>query len=103
MSLSHISTIDGIANDVISKLDEKDQLHIAKNSLDDARSMHHSFGRWIRNTYSLWHDNELTKQWRTDSSTRKIVNGVDYSDDHPDKVSDLVIQTVWKKLRGIIP
>lgn len=99
--LSHINTIEGIANDVITKLHEEDQVYIAKKSLEDARSMHHSLGQWIRNTYGLWHENSLTERWRTDESSHKLIDGVDYSEDHPDNISDLVIQLVWKKLRGI--
>jgi len=43
--------------------------------------------RYIRNHYSLWHENPLTLKWRTDESTRDIRNGIDYNQDHPDAIS----------------
>lgn len=96
-----LDSIEAIANDVITKLDEEATLYFSQCSLKDARLEHHTLGRWIRNSYNLWESNPLTERWRKDESSRDIRDGVDYSSDHPDQVSDEIIQLVWKKLRGI--
>lgn len=48
----------------------------------------------IRNEYGLWHDSPLTEKWRTDESSRKIIDGTDYSDDHPDNISATIYDRV---------
>lgn len=52
--------------------------------------------RWIRNRLQLWHTHALTENWRTKPETRVIINGIDFSADHPDAVSvkltDLMIE-----------
>lgn len=96
-----LSTIDTIVSDIASKLSEADKVIIANGTLGDAKSLHHSLGTWIRNTYKLWIDNSLTEKWRTDESSHDIRDGVDYSDDHPDQISDYIIEVLWYKLQNI--
>jgi len=98
MELSNINTIEGIADDVISKMSDEDKVWVTKHSLDNVCAMHHSVGQWIRNTYGLWHTNALTESWRTKPETHDIRGGVDYSADHPDAVSNDVLELIWKKL-----
>jgi len=46
---------------------------------DDLISFHHSFGRYLRNTYNLWYED---------------LDGV-----HPDDFSFEIIQKLWKRNR----
>jgi hypothetical protein len=89
-------TIDEIAADIAGKLRLPDRQKLKRCSLEEARGYHHGFGTWIRNEYGLWDTSPLTVRWREDPSCRKVVNGVDESPDHPDQVSDLIIQRVWR-------
>lgn len=56
---------------------------------DDLSSLHHGMGTWIRNNYNLW-----AIPW-----TPELRNGVDYSPEHPDNISQAIIEELWK--RGI--
>jgi Domain of unknown function (DUF6794) len=96
-----IPTIDGIVDDIITKLSPEDKAYIANGTLRDAQMMHHGFGTWIRNTYGLWHDNPLTERWRTDKSSHDIRDGVDYSEDHPDQMSGHIIEALWRRLNKV--
>ena len=50
-------------------------------------SYHHGFGRYIRNTYKLWET-----KWEPE-----LKEGADYSPYHPDSLSMLAIQELWKR------
>jgi len=99
-TLSHLNTVEAIADDVISKLSDEDKTWIRARPIEGVVALHHSAGQWIRNTYGLWHDNALTEQWRTKPEMHDIRAGVDYSADHPDAVSTIILETIWKKLNA---
>lgn len=68
--------------------DQKDQDYFFTLGYEDSLiTLHHSFGRWIRNTYRLW---DYTH-------TPEIVGGVDYSKYHPDAVSMEILRQAWKR------
>ena len=94
-----LHTIEGIASDVISKFGSELMDTIKLDTVTNARMLHHLFGRWIRNTYSLWYDNNLTLHWRSNPDGRDMRDGVDYSKDHPDAVSADIITEVWNQLQ----
>ena len=48
---------------------------------------HNTLGRWIRNKYNLW---EIP--WEPE-----LKNGIDYSPDHPDSVSDTLLKELWNR------
>lgn len=56
---------------------------------DSLISLHHSFGRYIRNKYKLWE-----VEWEPE-----LIDGVDHSPNHPDSISMTIIEELWK--RGI--
>lgn len=98
--MSQLSTVEEIAADVIAKLTLPDRERIRRGTEDAARALHFSLGMWIRNTYGLWtKEHPLTKTYMTDPASRKIVDGVDVSEGHPDAVSDRIIRCIWKKLQ----
>lgn len=94
-----LNTIDEIVNDILKYWTASNMDKFRSLKLDEARANHHSFGMWIRNHYSLWHESPLTEKWRTDETSHVIKNDVDYSEDHPDVVSDKIIVRLWHKLQ----
>lgn len=80
-------TIEDIAQHFVAILNDDDREYVAgdNNQMD-------LVNRSIRNDYGLWHCNDLTKNWRENESTRDVRDGVDYSHDHPDNVSELIRQ-----------
>lgn len=100
-------SFDEIVEHLYSNLDSRDLIEIQGRTESDMRALHHSFGRWIRNTYGLWDSTHpLTTQWHTDASSHNIIEGVDHSDDHPDAVSNDILAALWRKCKpaaGVVP
>lgn len=61
---------------------------------------HSTVGMSVRNHYGLWHDSILTERWRNDPATHDIRNGIDYSADHPDAISALILKEIWTQLKA---
>jgi len=97
-------TIDGIAEECISKLDKLDieYFNSFSSGEDVVMQQHHGYGRHIRNEYKLWEKTHpLTKAWHqaTDINDQThIKNGVDYHPDHPDEISSSIIKLIWEKI-----
>jgi hypothetical protein len=64
------------------KLTPKNELH----------KYHFGLGMKIRNECGLWKEPWIP--WK-----EEIIDGVDYSPDHPDAVSTQIIKTVWDKIQ----
>lgn len=79
-------TIDSIVADALKTMGPDDLIFIKRHPHDRAVGMH------IRNRYGLWDTSPLTEKWRTDESSRIIEDGIDYSKDHPDAVSDRILK-----------
>jgi hypothetical protein len=73
-----------------------------KDDLEFVKSGEHDFGmvgRAIRNDYGLWEfDHPLTQHWHMNPECRNIVDGIDYSEDHPDQVSAMILEVVRSRL-----
>lgn len=93
---NELNTVDKIAKDIFEQTDEQTlmELFASKSSGIIQSSFTMAFKMWIRNHYQLWGDSPLTKRWRTDEDSRDIRDGVDYSEDHPDQVSEDIFQRV---------
>lgn len=88
-------TEEQIVDEVLKWFDEAPvaaQIMFKNSSLKDLHDYHHSLGQDIRNTFKLWEN-----QW-----TPELIDGVDYSPDHPDAISMRIIQTVWNKIKNAI-
>lgn len=57
-----------------------------------------AFKRFIRNDYNLWTDSILTRNWRDNPESRFIKDDIDYSEDHPDQVSDSIFKLIVQLL-----
>jgi hypothetical protein len=102
MSESEFDTIDKVAKDIFKHLDEDALMKISNPNLHGdgfigkttMLSFEGAIKRWIRNMYGLWSISPLTKKWRTKEDSREIVNGIDYSKDHPDNISEVIFLRV---------
>lgn len=55
--------------------------------------------RHIRNDFGLWEfDHPLTQHWHQHPEAREIIGGADFSEDHPDQISNSILEVVRKKL-----
>lgn len=75
-------TIDEIVLDIAKNESTKE---IISNKREDLILLHHSSGMWIRNTYKLWE-----RSWEPE-----IRDGVDYSPNHPDAISQVIIEKLY--------
>ena len=84
-----VETTDPDSEAKLNRLNEQGEWAIARQ---DA-------ARMIRNEYGLWDENHpLTTHWHKFPDERNIVEGVDYSVDHPDSVSMRIVEAAEKKL-----
>lgn len=56
---------------------------------EDLISYHHTLGQSIRNQYRIWE-----RKWEPE-----LRNGIDYSPNHPDAISQRVIEKTWEKIQ----
>ena len=99
--LSKLSTVEEIVDDLIAHRFSPEDAEKFKSFTDDEVCLqHHELGRWIRNTYGLWLTNKLTEQWRLDPRTHDIRGGIDFSLDHPDHVSTVIMNALREKLKA---
>lgn len=87
------ATIDEAVGVVIATLSDEDKVLIAAMPVSELIGMHFGLGMWIRNNLGLWHGNDTLMQ-----AIRNRDPGV-----HPDDVSMLIIEDVWKRLREMAP
>lgn len=91
-------TLNEIVEDLYEKLPPGEKKYLADLDKYDLFKLHHGYGTHIRNTYGLWIDSPLTKNWRENEDGRDIRGEVDYSVDHPDAVSMHIIEELWKRV-----
>ena len=91
LSPQHEAIIEDLQRIIKTEWPEKDinAFYSMEWNGQDLISLHHGMGTWIRNNYNLW---EIP--W-----TPEIREGVDYSPEHPDAISQTIIEELWK--RGI--
>ena len=76
-----------LTNIGVAATSPESQLRFLASSEADLIQFHDSLGRSIRNEFELW-----SEPW-----TPELVNGIDYSPDHPDTISMKIIKEVWKR------
>lgn len=63
---------------------------------------HSTLGMHLRNHYNLWDSNHpLTQHWHMYQDCRNMVDGTDYSEDHPDAVSMDILRAIHSKLQSL--
>lgn len=83
---SQFLSVKEIAEHQLMTMQPIDKSYIVQLAKEDLITMHHGYGRWIRNMYGLWHPNNPSV----------IPN--DLGDGHPDGLSMLVIEEIYKRL-----
>lgn len=86
-------TLELIIQDVVNEImswpqSYRDEFLITGYDGENLSAYHPTLGRYIRNRYHLWNT-----EWEPDLDE----NGVDYSPNHPDNISMLVIKQAWKR------
>jgi hypothetical protein len=89
------NTVNDIADDMINNMSEQDRLYFSKNhKYMETRIL----ARYIRNTYELWTTNPITHNWRNHIN-RTVVNGIDFSYEHPDNISSYIVKLIIERLK----
>lgn len=84
-----------IVYDLIDRLDIETKLKLLSTEKEKLCIWHHSLGRWIRNVYGLWHqENKINK------GPTVIKSGIDFSPNHPDAISTRIIKQLVLVLEG---
>ena len=99
---AEFNTIDEIVDDLINnRLPKKEKQFLASDETSSVESISVGieFGRWIRNFYGLWHTSPLTLRWRN-SGPSDMRHDVDYSYDHPDNITGVIIDRLKERLRA---
>ena len=78
-----------IADSVLRTMSEETKAEIGAMEEEHLWMLHHTLGRWIRNTHSLWED----------PHEPEIVCGVDTSPNHPDAISMDIIRIIHQKVK----
>lgn len=67
----------------------KQQYEFSSSRFEDLPIYHSTLGRSISNAFNLW-----VYPWE-----KRIIEGVDMSDEHPDAISMRVIEEVWRRVK----
>lgn len=76
-----------IATKVFSQFDIDARKKLASYPEGDLIFLHHGVGQDIRNEFKLWET-----VWEPE-----LVDGIDYSENHPDAISSRVIKQLWER------
>lgn len=90
MRPEHEAIIKDMQRIIVEEWNEDETNQFFLTGIADNGSMaglHHSLGRAIRNNYNLW---EIPH-------TPDIRNGIDYSPEHPDAISDTLLKELWNR------
>jgi hypothetical protein len=102
--MAQLNTIEEIVDDLLlSRISRGDKAAMramgsTPGTFEEAYALT-ELGRWIRNFYGLWRDNELTKRWR-EEGPNDLRDGIDYSEDHPDNVSAKILDELFLELKA---
>lgn len=78
-------SVKEIADHQLAELKSDDLKFFREVEEKELITLHHSYGRWVRNSYALWHPNN------------PFVIPDDLDDGHPDGLSMLVIKEIHKR------
>jgi len=81
-------SVNEIVQEILDNTSQKELLEIRDMNKNDLILLHHNFGRWIRNSYGLWLEQNPLIQ----------VNAEPDSLQHPDNLSFDIIEKVYARL-----
>lgn len=89
-------TLNEIVDDAYSKLDADEIAFLKEYPRDQLLSVHNWYGRYLRNEYSLWaEDNPLTML----DYVSEMKEGVDCCPRHPDQMSMTILERIWERIQ----
>jgi hypothetical protein len=95
--IRHFKSIEGIVQNILITWSKEDIQFVQSEERDSGM-----ISRRIRNQYLLWDvTNPLTQHWHLNPEEREVIQGTDYSEDHPDAVSAAVLKALRVKLEKI--
>lgn len=80
--------LDSAVKLIKEALDVDDIQYIKEN--DNPIVLHHGFGRWLRNEWSLWDRDTILVKWFIDN----------YQCCHADDLSGLILDALWCDIKG---
>ena len=83
-------TFEEICEDLPKRMKKEDVEWLEQHPKAELIKLHSSLGRFIRNRYRLWENH-----WEPE-----LREGIDYSSNHPDAISQKVIEAVHSRLNG---
>ena len=90
MSLTD-ENIEHIAESFCKTLNTSDKEIIVSEMNNAPHRMRGSIAQYIRNKYKLW-----DREWKPE-----IIDGVDHSPNHPENVSDKIVDRIMEKLNEV--
>lgn len=97
----HLYSVAAYADKIVDEIDAESAAALKTTPADQLAKYHHSWGMSIRNEFGLWEqDHPLTKNWHQNPDNRNIIDGIDFSDDHPDSISMKIMELVHKKINA---
>ena len=102
---------DVLCDDLYSRLDDEskqisDSIKDYESYLEFLAQIHFGYGRWLRNEYNLWDENEPVVEWslrkfglnHADDISGIIIAGIIFHDDHElrDKIIDINVERYQK-------
>ncbi len=75
---------------LINQLQPFELEHLKTVPEDYATGLHHHLGRYLRNDWHLWEDNDLTSWFGTELGVY-----------HADDLSGLILTSLWKKVNNV--
>ena len=83
-------TVEEAVDRLLSLMSEEDKQSLKNTPKKDLIRFHFGLGQYIRNEFGLWQGNtELLKSCEKESIFV-----------HPDEFSSIIIEALWKRLRG---
>lgn len=100
-------TKEQIVDELYNNMDTRDKQALWVLDKEQLSLLHHGFGTHIRNTYGLWDArNPLVYDWFYDCAHapnglhKYMEDGVDCHPQHPDQVSQEIIQALYQKVKN---
>lgn len=85
-------TIDECMTALTEVLSPEDQVEFLKASANDLALYHHGLGRWIRNNWGLWEEDDEK------SPLLKHMKSLGFQ--HPDDMSQAIITEFWNRMNN---
>jgi Ca2+-binding EF-hand superfamily protein len=81
-----IKSIDDCMAEISKEISPSEQIRFSHFPKDELVLYHHTFGRWVRNHFKLWEDNDFTSHLKSLGFR------------HPDDMSTALLKEFWNRM-----